>query len=329
MSATANGNGQAQNGNGNGKTNGNGQIVSFKQRVNDVRGLLERMKDQLQMALPQHFKVDRFLRVALTAVQKTPELLDCYQPTFLGALVEAAQLGLEPNTTLGHAYLIPFRNRKAGRLDCQLIPGYKGLIRLAYQSGQVASFRGYVVRAKDKFDYGYGLSPHLTHIPYRGQDAGEMVAAYCVAKLKDSDEPEFRVLERWEAEAIRDRFSKAANFGPWKDNFDEMALKSVARRLCKWLPADTEKSHLARAIDLDERAEAGIGQEFSDVIDIAAEEVRDSSPADGGGAGHGDEPSIPAGQPTKLDKLAADAKARREGGQQGSDVKAKQDPQDG
>lgn len=300
----------------NGNNNG-GQIVPFKEKVNSVRGLLDKMKDQLAMALPSHFKVDRFLRVALTAVQKEPKLLDCYQPSFLGALVEAAQLGLEVNTNLGHAWLIPFRNRRQGnRLDCQLVPGYKGLIKLAYQSGLVTSIRAHIVREKDVFDYEYGLNERLVHKPYRGADAGKMVATYAVAKVRGVEEPMFRVLERWECERIRDEYSASAEKGPWVDNFDDMSMKSVARRLCKWMPSDTEKNLVQRMVDLDERAQAGISQEFTDIIDIAPEDVSASDTPAGQAepaATGADAGSTPAqGQPAnKLEQLAAETEAKR------------------
>lgn len=307
--------------------NNNGQIVPFKDKVNNVRQLLEQMKGQLAMALPAHIKVERFLRVALTAVQKMPDLLDCYQPSFLGALVEAAQLGLEVNTNLGHAWLIPFWNSKQRRLDCQLVPGYKGLIKLAYQSGVVTNIRAHVVRERDDFSYEYGLSERLVHKPYRGADGGPMVATYAVCKIRGVEEPLFRVLERWECEQIRDDYSKSAKKGPWVDQFDDMCMKSVARRLLKWAPSDTERNLLARAVDLDERAQAGIGQELTNVIDIAPEDVKaEEEPADSGATAAGPAGAVEGEQAqgaqaqgasaapaSGLDKLAADAKAKREG----------------
>jgi recombination protein RecT len=295
------------------------------------------MKEQFAMALPKHFSADRLLRLTMTAVQKDPKLLDCHQQSFLGALLECAQLGLEPNTTLGHAWLIPFWNNRQRRLDAQLVPGYKGLIKLAYQSGQVASIGAFVVRAKDDFKYRYGLRPRLTHRPHREADAGDMVAVYAVAEVRGIDRPLFKVLERWECEQIRDRFSKAAYdkqgnlTGTWLTNFEEMSMKSAIRRLVKFVPSDTEKNFLARAVDHDERAEAGIGQEFGDVIDLGPEDV--STPEPGAKADDEGKPQPqpqPQPQPeqavqasngnggaatSKLDQLAAETKAKREGKQ--------------
>jgi recombination protein RecT len=306
----------ASNGNG----GGTGQIIPFKQKLNGLRALLDKMKDQFAMALPSHIRVERLLRLTMTAVQKEPSLLDCHLPSFLGALLECAQLGLEPNTTLGHAWLIPFRNNKQNRLECQLIPGYKGLIKLAYQSGQVASIAAYTVFERDEFDYKYGLRPRLFHRPHRGADRGAMVAVYAVADVKMISRPLFRVLEKHECESIRDRFSKSPRRGPWVDNFEDMSMKSAVRRLSKWIPSDTEKSHLlARAVDHDERAEAGIGQEFGEVIDLGPEDIGTPEPEPRSaeeGAQASPVPEIaqasPSGPQTRLDQLTAEAKAKRE-----------------
>lgn len=254
------------------QANGNGgKLITFTDKVNTFRGLLGRMEQQLAMALPKHIKVDRLIRIVLTEVQKTPKLLDCTQGSLLGAVMQSAQLGLEPGGVLGQAYLVPYRNK--GTLECSLIPGYKGLVKLAYQSGEVGAIRARVVREKDQFEYEYGIDEVLRHVPYRGEDAGEMVAVYAVAKIKGVDEAQFLVLERWEVEQIREKFSKAAQSGPWVTDFDEMAKKSALRRLCKLLPASVENQQLARAVVLDEHAEAGLKQEFENVIDVQATAV--------------------------------------------------------
>jgi recombination protein RecT len=311
------------NGNSNG---GNGQIIPFHQKVNGLRTLLEKMKGQFANALPQHVKVERLLRVVMTAVQKTPQLVETDQNSFLCALLECCQLGLEPNTSLGHAWLVPFRNNKRnGRLEAQVIPGYKGLIKLAYQSGMVTSVNAYVVREKDDFDYRYGSKPRIVHHPWRKDDAGPMVAVYATAMVKLSPVPQFIVLEKWQCNEIRERFSASPNKGPWIDNPEEMSQKSAVRRLMKWVPSDTERTALARAVALDERAEWGIEQEFDSVIDLGPDAVAD--PSDPGPAAEGQppgsaaapaaaagDPPPPADKPaSKLDALTASKKAEREG----------------
>ena len=75
------------------------------------------MKPQIKKALPSVITPDRFTRMALTAVAQNPKLGDCSPASFCGAMLQAAQLGLEPNTPLGQAYLIPFRNK--GQMEAQ------------------------------------------------------------------------------------------------------------------------------------------------------------------------------------------------------------------
>jgi recombination protein RecT len=279
--------------------NGNGALT-----VKDFRTTIEALKGQLANALPKHIKADRLIRIILTTVNKTPDLLACTQTSLLGAILQCAQLGLEPDGVLGQAYLIPFRNR--GQLECQLVPGYKGLIKLAYQSGEVGAIRARVVRQRDDFHYSYGLNEVLIHTPHRGPDPGPMVAVYAVAKIRGVDEPQFVVLERWEVEEIRDRYSKGADreTSPWRTNFEEMAKKTSLRRLCKMLPASVEKDNLARAVALDEQAENGLPQDFS-YIDV--------NPIGEGGPQQGqaqqDDPG--PGKPSTLSEAADRAKAAR------------------
>ena len=93
------------------------------------------MKSQIEKALPSVLTGERFSRMILTAMSTTPQLQQCTPKRFLGAMMQAAQLGLEPNTPIGQAYLIPFKNK--GVLECQFQIGYKGILDLAYRSGEV------------------------------------------------------------------------------------------------------------------------------------------------------------------------------------------------
>ena len=292
-----------------------GKIIPYDERVARVKRVLHELKVPLSQALPSHVKVDRFVRICLSTVQKNPELLDCEPATFIAAVYQCAQLGLETDGVLGQAYLVPFKNK--GVKEVQLIPGYRGLMKLAYQTGEVSSIRARVVRERDKFGYGFGLFERLEHEPHRGQDAGELVAVYAVARIKGVEDPLFIVLERWEIDKIRER-SKASQNGPWVTDYDEMAKKSAIRRLCKMLPASVEKDNLGRAVALDERAEAGVPQQI-EIID-----AEEASPAPAAAAeAAAPAPSEPPAQATDpaekpaaasgLDKLAEASRAKREG----------------
>lgn len=220
-----------------------------------VRAALERMKPQLAMALPKHLTADRLLRVAMTAVQATPKLLDCNRTSLYRAIMTCAQLGLEPDGVLGQAYLVPF----AGKV--QFIPGYKGLITLARNSGEVATIIAREVCENDTFEYNQGSGDPPNH-PYDFRtDRGKVIGFYAAAKFKDGSfqcEP----MTIAEIEAIRDRsqgyryaLSTAKKYNkepdsPWINNFNEMAKKTCIRRLAKYLPMSVQKaSHLADSYD--------------------------------------------------------------------------------
>jgi recombination protein RecT len=232
-------------------------------KIETFRDVLGKMKNQLAVALPKHLDVDRMLRIVFTTVQRNPALLDCTRDSLLGCIVQCAQLGLEPDGLLGHAYLIPFKNRKENRLECQLIIGYKGLLKLARQSGEIASVSARVVYSKDLFEYEYGLNEKLRHIPYVQQeekdDSGVPVFAYAIFRLKDGSH-HFDVMSYREIEFIR-KGSPSGNSPAWSDHWDEMAKKTAIRRAAKMSPASIE-DRMARAISLDERADAGVPQEI-------------------------------------------------------------------
>src|SRR5215469_13248226 len=128
-----------------------------KRPVDVVRGALERMKPQMELALPKHLTADRLLRVVMSAVQNTPKLLECDRTSFFSAVMTCAQLGLEPDGVLGQAYLVPF----AGKVS--FIPGYKGLISLARNSGDVTSIAAHEVRDNDTFKFDFASGDPPTH----------------------------------------------------------------------------------------------------------------------------------------------------------------------
>ena len=224
-----------------------------QQALTTLNDLLNRMKPQLKMALPRHLTPERLIRVAITAWHRTPALQECSPMSILGAVVQAAQLGLEPDSVLGHAYLVPFRNRKTGQKECQLIAGYKGLIELARRSAQIEAIDSRAVYQKDHFDYRLGLHPKLEHVPAAEEDRGELIHVWAVAHFKGGGH-QVEVMSRPEIEKVR-KSSKAADDGPWVTHYEEMARKTVLRRLCKFLPLSPE---IQRHVNAEEMADAGI-----------------------------------------------------------------------
>jgi len=267
----------------------------LQRRGNDLASLLNdpKVKQQMALALPKHVTADRLARVALTEVRRNPVLSRCDQHSFLGAIMTCAQLGLEPGGPLGHAWLVPFENRKAGRTEVQFILGYRGMIDLARRSGQIQSIEARAVYEGDQFSVKFGLDSDLTHAPDFDNPnrtlPDKLRFVYAVAKLKDGG-VQFEVMSRREIEAARAQ-SKAAANGPWQTHYEQMARKTVVRRLFKFLPVSIE---LARAIEQDERADLGLPQdnplsadEPIDVEAIAApsdlEQIEPQPGADAGG----------------------------------------------
>ena len=237
-----------------------GKAVATKTQT--IAGLMSdpKIKAQMALALPKHMTSERLARIALTEIRKVPKLAQCDQTSFLGAIMQCAQLGLEPGGALGHAYLIPFNNNKKNITEVQFIVGYRGMIDLARRSGQIVSISARTVHEHDNFSYEFGLHEDLKHIPAEGE-RGAMTHVYAVGKLKDGG-VQFEVMSRTEIDKIRAQ-SKAGSGGPWVSHFDEMAKKTVIRRLFKYLPVSIE---MTQAVIADESAEVGISQDNSSVI---------------------------------------------------------------
>ena len=232
-----------------------GKSVAKDAGMNNVRAYFESQKGMLAEVLPRHLTPERMLRIALGALRTTPKLMQCTTQTLFGGVVQLAQLGLEPNTPLGHAYLIPFENRQKGVTEVQVLIGYKGLIELARRSGQVVSIAAHEVCEKDYFVYEYGLDEKLSHRPAMG-DRGEVVSFYAVALLKDGGHA-FEVMSAKQVEAIRDeaqnyKFARDKRTTVWAKHFVEMGRKTVLRRLFKYLPVSVE---MASALAIDDKAD--------------------------------------------------------------------------
>ncbi len=202
-----------------------------------MKDLLMQMEPQIRNALPKQIGVERFVRTALTALSTNPALGSCDQKSFLGALMQSAQLGLEPNTPMGQAYLIPYGG------VCQFQIGYKGILDLCYRSRQFKTIYAMEVYSNDVFNCRYGTDPHIEHVP-ADNPQGEPVKYYAVYVTVDGG-VSFRVWSREKINAHAKKTSQAYRAGkasPWKDWFDEMAKKTVLRDLLKYAPKSAEVS---------------------------------------------------------------------------------------
>ncbi|SFA76388.1 recombination protein RecT [Selenomonas ruminantium] len=239
-----------------------------------IKQLVFQMKPQIDKALPSVLTGERFSRMVLTAMSTNPQLTECTPNSFLGAMMQAAQLGVEPNTPLGQAYLIPYRNH--GQLECQFQLGYKGLIDLAYRSGEIVSISAHEVHENDEFEYELGLEEKLRHKPAL-KDRGAVILYYAVFKTKLGGSG-FAVMSVDDIKQHMNKYSKAANsgFSPWKTNFDAMAKKTVIKQVLKYAPIKTE---FVRAVAADETIKTNITEHMADepdetVITVDAEEVK-------------------------------------------------------
>ncbi|SDH86617.1 recombination protein RecT, partial [Aneurinibacillus thermoaerophilus] len=209
----------------------------------------------------------RLSRIALTLIRTTPKLLECTIESLMGAVMQAAQLGLEPGL-IGHCYIIPYGK------EAQFIIGYKGMIDLARRSGQIEQIYAHAVYEADHFEYELGLHPKLVHKPATGR-RGAIQYVYAVAHFKGGGY-QFEVMDMEEIERRRQR-SKAAKNGPWVTDFEEMAKKTVIRHMWKYLPISIEIQRLAAQ---DETVKKDITSEprsvYADAIEaegVTAEDI--------------------------------------------------------
>lgn len=269
------------------------------QALTTLGELLNRYKEQIAMALPRHLTPERMIRVALTAVSRNPTLQKCNPATIAGCVVQASILGLEPDGVLGEAYLVPFYNRKAngnkGGYECQLIPGYQGLLKLVRNTGELKMVDVQEVCENDEFDFEKGMEPFLRHKPAVG-DRGEIVSYWAGAVLINGGK-QFEVMTKEQIELHRDKYSRSADNGPWITSPEWMFKKTVLRKLVKLLPKSAQAQ---LAVALDERNEVGVPQRFSVDVPIELHPASDE----------GDEPDQ-AQQEIKAPQRLSEAKTDR------------------
>ena len=248
-------------------TDESGQIQTKEQRMATVQDVLENsnVRKALTDLLPNNIDPNRFARIAMSSLRRNPALLQCNPPSFLSALLQSATLGLEPDTALGHSYLIPYGK------EATLIVGYEGYIDLAYRSGVVTSIHANVVREDDDFDWGEGSEPFVKHKPKavpqsytQGRQiymsGRDVTHAYAIARLLGGGHVQV-VMMKQELDAIKSR-SRASHDGPWVTDPIAMYKKTAIRQLRKFLPMSPQARALHVAAGLDEQADAGLSQTF-------------------------------------------------------------------
>lgn len=249
-----------------------------------VREVINKQGSAFAQVLPDTVDPDRFARLVVTAVKATPQLMECFQTqdgqtSVLLAAMKSAAIGLEPNTELQHAWILPRRNR--GTTEAQLSIGYRGYLELARRSGDIKDVYAEVVRDGDDFHVSYGLHRDLQHTPAPADQRGDLTHAYAVAHFMTGGFA-FVVLDREEVEARRNRSDsykseKARPYSPWTTSESAMWRKSAIRALVPYLPLSAEVQRDVAAdgarLRLDEGAVVIDGDEVDDDVRLPAPAV--------------------------------------------------------
>ena len=222
--------------------------------------MVKAMMPEIRKALPSVITPERFTRIALSALNNTPALQQCSPMSFIASLLNSAQLGLEPNTPLGQAYLIPYKNK--GQMECQFQIGYKGLIDLAYRNGQMQTIQAQTVYENDLFEYEYGLEPKLVHKPAYS-DRGEITYFYGLFKTVNGGFG-FSVMSKADMDNYARTYSKAfaSDYSPWKTSYEEMAKKTVIKQALRYAPIKTD---FQRALSTDESIKLSFSEDMTTV----------------------------------------------------------------
>lgn len=253
-------------------TNQNSPVKLTKNMT--IVDMVKALEPEIRRALPAVLTPERFTRMALSAINNTPELANCTPMSFIAALLNAAQLGVEINTPLGQAYLIPYKNK--GKMECQFQLGYKGLIDLAYRTGQIQIIQAQAVREFDYFEYQYGLDSKLIHKPAEG-DRGEVTYIYGLFKLSNGGYG-FEVSNKAEMDAFAARYSKSfgSKYSPWTEDYESMAKKTVIKRALKYAPVSSD---FQKALSMDETIKSEISVDMSEIKNECLLDMADSTAA--------------------------------------------------
>jgi len=207
--------------------------------------MLERMHGEIARALPRHMSGERFTRVVLTQVRKTPRLTECTPESFFGALLTASALGLEPGVN-GECYLVPYRDKSRGVTECELIVGYQGVAKLFWQHPMASRIDTGYVCANDDFDWSKGITRRLDHQPADG-DRGPVTHYYAIVELS-TGALQFDVFTADQIKALRR--GKVGPSGDIPDPEHWMERKTALKQVLKLMPKAVE---LTQAMTVDEQ----------------------------------------------------------------------------
>lgn len=224
-------------------------------------GTLVKMEDLLSNIVPNEMCAKRLIRLFYVELSKNPDLNICSVDSICGAIMSCAQMGLEPGIA-GMVYLIPRWDKDTDTTKLTVQLGYRGMLEMAYRTGVISTIKAFTVYENDECSIELGKEDNIVHKRKIG-NKGNAVGYYAIVTMKDG-EKHFDFMDIEDIEKVRAR-SKTPNYGPWKSDYDQMALKTVIRRILKLAPTSV---NLNAGISFDEAHEYD-GQNL-DVIGKAA-----------------------------------------------------------
>lgn len=236
-----------------------------KKQKNPIVAFVESKKDEFGKALPKDLTAERFTRIALNALSKNPKLMQTNLSSLYGAIMNSAELGLEPNTPLGQAYLIPYGN------ECQFQIGYRGYLTVVSRSGSVDSVNVKAVYENDDFECEFGDEEYIHHKP-NFKDRGKPYLYYCIVTMKNG--AKVRGVMTKEEIDMRKAESKArsGSSSPWVKWYDEMAKKTVLKNTLKFVPLGKETLRLLSQDDTVKEIPTESSADDINVLDIEGTE---------------------------------------------------------
>lgn len=242
--------------------------------VQEMDKFIQAMGNQVFPLLERTIEPRHFLRVALNAWHRVPQLRACTRQSLLVALMDCAELGLEPNSPLRHAYLIPYRDNKRNVTECQLQLSYPGYLELIRRDGTIKKVYTEVVYPGDEFRVTKGTDKQIIHVPRYNDGAEELqgIYFYCVSYFDNAALNDFEVLPREKCLAVGRRSKtfdrKAGDWypgTPWKEHPDEMCRKTVLKLHAKSLPLG---GTFRRAEEIDNREFNRGRRQDGEVVDV-------------------------------------------------------------
>lgn len=222
-------------------------------------------------------RASRHIRVFMAHLVDNPDLQKCTPASYAGAVISAAQLGLEVGP-LDECFISPrnVNDRASGQWQTVAVfgIGYAGLMELLYRNPEVLTVKADAVRKHDTFEHGSGSDEFLRHSFDPSADRGEIVAFYAYAKLKGAFV--YEVLSLSEVERIRDTYARKKDYksgepaelkGAWKEELEAMGEKTALKRLTKWLRKRGDQN-MALVARLDGAVRSGetIDEETGEVL---------------------------------------------------------------